>query len=179
MVLAIIAIITILYSFPFLPFKHKKRLKDFGLIKIIVLAYIWTLITVWFPTVTLMEITKGFEVVFLQRFVFIFILCMAFDIRDIKSDSGENIHTVPVFLGEKRSYVLVNILLLIFLILSFLHFRITHHFMQFNAMVLSALGTYFVIDHAKRLRSDLYYLAVVDGMMMLQPILVMVGSMKI
>lgn len=179
MVLAIIAIITILYSFPFLPFKHKKRLKDFGLIKIIVLAYIWTLITVWFPTVTLMEITKGFEVVFLQRFVFIFILCMAFDIRDIKSDSGENIHTVPVFLGEKRSYVLVNILLLVFLILSFLHFRITHHFMQFNAMVLSALGTYFVIDHAKRLRSDLYYLAVVDGMMMLQPILVMVGSMKI
>lgn len=179
MVLAIIAVITILYSFPFLPFKYKKRLKDFGLLKILVLAYVWTLITVWFPTVTLTEITKGFQVVFIQRFVFIFILCLAFDIRDMNSDTRENIHTVPIAIGRKRSYQLVILLLILFLVISFFHFRLTRHFMQFNAMILSALATYFAVDYSKRLKTDLYYLAVIDGMMLLQPILVIVGSMKI
>ena len=179
MVLGIVAAVTILYSFPFLPFKHMKRLKDFGLIKILTLAYVWALITVWFPAVTLTEVTVDFKWVFAQRFIFIFILCLAFDIRDIHSDQNENIHTVPVSIGEKRSYQLVNLLLVIFLIVSVFVFRETHHFMQFNAMIISALATYFVIDFSKRMPTDLYYLAAVDGMMLLQPILVMTGSMNL
>lgn len=178
LVLAIVAAITILYSFPFLPFKNKKRLKDFGLLKILVLAYVWTLITVWFPAITLTEITKGFEVVFLQRFVFIFILCLAFDIRDIQSDTRENIHTVPVSLGEKKSYLLATVLLVVFLGISFYHFRITQHFMQFNAMLLSALATWFILEISKKQKSDLFFLAAVDGMMLLQPLLVAIGAIR-
>ncbi len=179
LVLGIIAVITILYSFPFLPFKYKKRLKDFGLIKILTLSYVWTLITVWFPMITLTTVTKNFELVFMQRFIFIFILCLAFDIRDVDSDKRERIHTLPVSIGRKWSYWLANVLLLLFVGLSFWQFKITGKLMQFNAMVASALVTYFVIDYSRKRNTDLFYLAVVDGMMMLQPILVAIGSIRI
>ncbi len=178
-VLGIIAIITILYSFPFLPFKHKKRLKDFGLLKIVTLSYVWTLITVWFPMITLTKVTKNFELVFVQRFVFIFILCLAFDIRDVVSDRKEGIHTVPVSIGRKWSYWLVNVLLVLYVGISFWQFRSTGRFMHFNAMVASVLVTYFVIDYSKKNHTDLFYLAAVDGMMMLQPILVALCSIRI
>lgn len=178
MVLAIIAVITILYSLPILPFKKKKRLKDFGLLKILILSYVWALITVWFPVVSLTRITHDFQLIFLQRFVFMFALCLAFDIRDVLSDGKNGIHTLPVSLGIKKSYLIINGSLVLFLVLSILHFRASHQFMQLNAMILSALATYFIIEYAKNKNSDMLYLACVDGMMLLQAILVAVGSLR-
>lgn len=176
MVLAIIAVITILYSFPLLPFKKKKRLKDFGLLKILTLSYVWTLITVWFPAVTMTGITTGVRLVFLQRFMFMFALCLAFDIRDIDSDSRSGIRTIPVALGKRNSYVIIYASLLLFLVFSLLHFRYSLHFMQFNAMIVSALATYFVVEYARTRNSDLVYLFCVDGMMLLQAILILVTA---
>jgi hypothetical protein len=43
-------------------------------------------------------------------------------------------------------------------------------------MIISALATYFVIEYAKNKNSDMLYLASVDGMMLLQAILIAVGS---
>lgn len=178
MVLGIIALITLLYSFPLLPFKKKKRLKDFGLLKILTLSYVWTLITVWFPVVTLTRITPGFELVFAQRFVFMFVLCLAFDIRDMASDGRHGIRTVPVTIGSRRSYLLMYAGLVLFLALSIFHFRYTGKFMMFNGMLVSALATYFTIEFAKVRSSDLFYLACVDGMMLLQALLVFIGSIS-
>lgn len=177
MVLGIIAAITVLYSFPFLPFRKKKRLKDFGLLKILTLTYVWTLITVWFPVVNLTAITADFRLVFMQRFAFMFALCLAFDIRDMASDSKKGIQTLPVALGIRWSYLIIYATLVIFLVLSILHFRHTHQFMQLNAMILSALATFFMVEQAKNNHTDLFYLAAIDGMMLLQALLVMAGTL--
>lgn len=178
-VLGIIAAITILYSFPFLPFKRKKRLKDFGLLKIFTLSYVWTLITVWFPVITLTKVTSDFQLIFIQRFVFMFVLCLAFDIRDMESDGKGSIRTLPVTLGKKKSYQIIIFSLVVFLIISLMHFRITLHFMQLNGMILSALATYFTIEYAKTKNTDMIYLAGVDGMMLLQAVLIGIGSIGI
>lgn len=177
MVLGIVAAITILYSFPFLPFGRKKRLKDFGLLKILTLTYVWTLITVWFPVVTLTEITPGFRLVFMQRFAFMFALCLAFDIRDRKEDGRKGIRTLPVALGERWSYIIIYAALFVFVGLSVLQFRHSLRFMQLNAMILSALATFFMVEKAKENNTDLFYLAGIDGMMLLQPLLVMAGAL--
>lgn len=177
MVLGIVAVITILYSFPLLPFKNKKRLKDFGLLKILTITYVWTLITVWFPMVALTRITPDFQLVFMQRFAFMFVLCLAFDVRDMTSDSKKGIRTLPVALGTRWSYIIMYAGLVIFLILSILHFRHTHQFMQLNGMIISALATFFMIEHAKKNNSDMFYLSGLDGMMLLQPLLVIAGTL--
>jgi hypothetical protein len=72
-VVAVLCIIATLYSFPVLPLK-KKRLKEFGLLKIIILSLEWALVTVWLPLAQENLFTTTTWLIFLRRFIFIFIL---------------------------------------------------------------------------------------------------------
>ena len=114
--------IAFLYSFPFLPFTNKKRIKDFGLLKIITLALLWTLVTVWFPVDEINFTGLSFQLIFVRRFIFLFILCLLFDIRDTEVDRKDNIATLSVKLGIKRSYLLCYLLLIFFTIFSIIQF---------------------------------------------------------
>src|SRR6185437_12937670 len=109
--------------FPVIPFGKKKRIKDYGVLKIITLSLLWTLVTVWFPVNSMNVETKLFLFVFVKRFVFMFILCLLFDMRDIEIDNNENIHTTAVVLGRKKSYFLAYVLLVIFIGLSIVQYQ--------------------------------------------------------
>lgn len=176
LVLGVIVIITTLYSFPFLPFKNKRRLKDFGLLKILTLSYVWVLITVWFPVVTRMKVTPDFMSVFLERFLLLFVLCLAFDIRDMDADRHDGIRTIPVACGTRKSYQLLRLGLVLMVATAIWRMFQTHDFMQFNAIVLSAIATYFMVEHSRRHNSDMVYLLGIDGMMLLQALLVAAAS---
>jgi 4-hydroxybenzoate polyprenyltransferase len=174
--LLIFGAIAFLYSFPFLPFKQKKRIKDFGLLKIITLALLWTLVTVWFPVAEANFLGFSFQLIFIRRFIFIFILCLLFDIRDTEVDRKQNIATLSVKLGEKRSYILCYILLIVFIILSIIQYTYFRNGIELIAMLLSAAATIITIEFSKKNNSDVVYLACIDGMMLLQALLVIIGS---
>lgn len=176
MMLLIFGAISFLYSFPFLPFKQKKRIKDFGLLKIITLALLWTLVTVWFPVSEANFLGFSFQLIFIRRFIFIFILCLLFDIRDTEVDRRENIATLSVKLGEKRSYILCYLLLVVFIALSIIQYSYFRNGTELIAMLLSAAATIITIEFSKRNNSDVVYLACIDGMMLLQALLVITGS---
>ncbi|HVB04586.1 MAG TPA: UbiA family prenyltransferase [Chitinophagaceae bacterium] len=176
--LGIIAAITVLYSFPVLPFRKKRRLRDFGLLKILVLSLVWTLITVWFPVIREGSINFAFLIVFATRFLFIFTLCLAFDIRDARIDAAQGTNTIPVALGERMSYRIILVTLLGFAGLCVWLFKINLQFMQFNAMIISATATYFIIEYSRRNHSDMVYLAGIDGMLFLQAMLVLISGLK-
>ena len=174
-ILLMLALFASLYSFPILPFK-KKRLKEYGLVKISVLALEWTLVTVWFPADQSGVDPTSYWLVFLRRFIFMYALCLLFDIRDRAADTVAGIDTVPVRLGVKRSYQLVDLLLLFFLALSVWQLVHTGQFAFFNAMLLSALLTKWMMEYSKKINNDYVYLAGVDGMMLLQATLVILGN---
>ena len=67
-ILAILATVAFLYSFPVIPFFKKKRIKDYGFLKIITLALLWTLVTVWFPVNNFLFEKNIFVFVFFKRF---------------------------------------------------------------------------------------------------------------
>ena len=168
--------VSFLYSFPFLPFTNKKRIKDFGLLKIITLSLLWTLVTVWFPLDEVKFSGLSFQLIFVRRFVFIFLLCLLFDIRDIEVDRRENIATLSVQLGIKKSYTLCYVLLIIFAVLSIIQFIYLPDAPQLIAMLVSAAATWMVIEFSKKNKSDVFYLACVDGMMLLQALLVIFAA---
>ena len=168
--------ISFLYSFPFLPFTNKKRIKDFGLLKIITLSLLWTLVTVWFPVDEVNLSGFSFQLIFVRRFIFIFVLCLLFDIRDIAVDRIENIATLSVQLGIKRSYALCYLLLVMFAVLSIIQFIYLPDAPQLIAMLISAVATWITIDYSKKHNSDVFYLACVDGVMLLQAALVIFVS---
>jgi len=170
--------IAFLYSFPFLPFGKKKRIKDYGFLKIITLSLLWTLVTVWFPVNNMDVATPVFILVFIKRFIFMFILCLLFDVRDMEIDSNERINTMAVFLGKKKSYYLAYFSLIAFIGLSFAQYQFFPQSAFLPAMLLSAVATFITIELTKKSNSDFVYLAGIDGMMLLQAVLVYVFSLK-
>lgn len=178
-ILALLGCIAILYSFPFLPFGEKRRIKDYGFLKIITLALLWTLVTVWFPANRWQTDPGLFTLVLAKRFVFMFVLCLMFDVRDIEIDSKEHINTLAVILGKKKSYLLSYILLLLFVALSFLQYYYLPQMNFLIAMIVSAIATWITIEITKKNNSDFIYLAGIDGMMLLQALLVYLFSFKL
>lgn len=167
-----IGIISAMYSLPVLPFRKRKRIKDFGLLKIITLSLVWTLVTVWFPVIHLQKISLAFWLVFFRRMIFLFVLCLAFDIRDVPVDAREGIRTLPVSIGVKNAYLLIYLLLILFVGLSVWHMFASPEPLMLAAMIISAMATYWIIDYARMHRHDMVYLLGVDGMMILQALLV-------
>lgn len=179
LILLFLGLIAFLYSFPFLPFGKKKRIKDYGFMKIITLALLWTLVTVWFPVNTMHFDPVLFAFVFVKRFVFMFILCLLFDVRDMEIDETEKINTMAVSLGRKKSYQLSYTLLVVFSLLSIAQYLYLPQAGFLIAMLLSAILTYVTILLTKRTNSDFIYLAGIDGMMIVQALLVYVFSLKL
>jgi 1,4-dihydroxy-2-naphthoate octaprenyltransferase len=146
------------------------------LLKIVTLALLWTLVTVWFPIDEANFSGLSFQLIFLRRFIFMFILCLLFDIRDTEVDRKESIATLSVKLGVKRSYILCYLLLMIFIALSIIHFIYLPDSIQLIAMLVSAAATVIAIEFSKKNNSDVIYLACIDGMMLLQALLVIFTS---
>jgi 4-hydroxybenzoate polyprenyltransferase len=179
MILGIMGVVAFLYSFPVLPLGKKKRIKDYGFIKIITLALLWTLVTVWFPVVNYSFEKSLFAFIFFERFIFMFILCLLFDIRDIEIDMQENIRTVAVILGKKRSYGLAYTMIIAFVIVCFLGFLYTGDKSILTVMLISAAITFLMVLYTKKSGSDFIYLAGIDGMMLLQALLVYLIGIKL
>lgn len=174
-IVGILGALTVLYTFPFLPFPGKRRLKDFGLLKITVLTLTWTIITVWLPVAE-----SGWDLsiwlIFIRRFLFMGALCLAFDIRDAQFDGKAGIGTIPVAIGLKKSYRIIYLLLALFVAISVYQLSADGNIYIFNAMMLSAIATFILVEKSKSDRSDLLYLGGIDGMMLLQAILVAAGT---
>lgn len=179
LILGVLGCISVLYSFPFLPFGKKKRIKDYGYIKIITLSLLWTLVTVWLPVSNLVVNPALFVFVFVKRFVFMFILCLLFDVRDIEIDDKENIKTLAVMLGKKKSYSLSYFLLILFVALSVIQYFFYPQMVFLLAMLVSSVITWVIIELTKKTNSDFIYLAGVDGMMLVQAVLVYLFSLNL
>jgi 4-hydroxybenzoate polyprenyltransferase len=178
-ILFVLGCISFLYSFPFLPFAKKRRIKDYGFLKIITLSLLWTLVTVWFPVSGHAYDHILFVFVFAKRLVFMFILCLLFDMRDIEVDKSENIKTLGVVLGLKKSYLLSYILLVVFLLLCLWQYFYLPQMQFLLPMVISAIATFITIEITRKSNSDFVYLAGIDGMMLLQAILVYLFTLKL
>ncbi|MAU71874.1 MAG: hypothetical protein CML04_07235 [Pseudozobellia sp.] len=102
--LIVFLIFTALYALPVLP--HSKKLRSWGGLKIFVVALVWAGTTVILPALTESYINwwdVGIET--LRRFLFVFILMVPFEIRDLIYDSPE-LRTLPQRYGVARTKVL-------------------------------------------------------------------------
>jgi 4-hydroxybenzoate polyprenyltransferase len=120
-----------------------------------------------------------FWLVFVKRFIFMFVLCLLFDLRDLEIDREEKINTLPVKLGKSVCYKLSYVLLGAFVILSVVQYIYLPQLPFLAAMVVSSVVTFWVIEKTKANNSDVIYLAGIDGMMLLQAMLVYAFSLKL
>jgi len=169
----VLGVLSFAYSLPMLPFKDKRRIRDFGWIKILVLTSVWTIVTSMLPMLYWDKSLYDYPFEIVMRFAFMFTLCVAFDIRDMQTDLEADIFTIPNLIGIKNSYRLMNASIVLFSILSIIQYFRYQSVSRLIADLLTALITKLVIDYTRKYPSDKAYLGLVDGMMLLYGILVL------
>ncbi|WP_271765379.1 UbiA prenyltransferase family protein [Aquimarina algiphila] len=108
--------LTVLYIVPVFP--NKKNLRNVAGVKIFIIGLIWAGTTVMVPVV----FAKGsfnldFWIEMVQRFLFIIVMMLPFEIRDLQYDEA-TLETVPQKIGITRTKVFGSILLVVFLLLT-------------------------------------------------------------
>lgn len=131
-------ILTILYAVPFLS-GLAKNLRQISYLKIIIVAFVWAGFTVLLPLVDAeVSVDVNTIIIFLQRFLFVVVLILPFDIRDVKYDAI-SLQTIPKKIGVNQTKRLGLLLLILSLILEYLFpssSRLNTPFMLFFFLVI-------------------------------------------
>ena len=167
-----------LYYIPSVFPKIKNSIRSYGILKSISIAWVWTITCSVFPVwmssdLLLIYFNNLFWFHFIQLFIFILILAVLFDIKDINRDQLEEIETLALKIGKDRIIkYLIAPLLFIFvssLILdwSFLHepisFLVLHLLLILLILLVSKLVT--------NLQSIFLNVLLIDGLMIIKVIL--------
>ena len=177
-----LALITLAYSVPVLKVKgKKKRLREIFLVKITTLALVWSFTTVTLPMIDngIDLFTKSSVALFIQRFLFMFAICIPFEIRDMEQEKKWSNTTLPIYIGVKGSKLIGLLSLLIFIILVYLQFGKSLDEMNNNfalPLYCSAVAASLLIIFSSQHRSKYYCRIFVDGTMQLQFILLLLFS---
>ena len=116
LVLIPFALATLFYVFPI----KKYSLRKVAGLKLFLIAFSWAGITVLFPLVqNYIQLRTEDWLSFFQRFLFIIVITIPFDIRDITYDIS-NLKTLPQQIGSYKSKILGTVLLLFFVVLELL-----------------------------------------------------------
>lgn len=166
----VLAMVSLWYSLPWLP--PGWQLKQQGVLKPFILAAVWTMVTVWLPAHDADPMLL--YLVMARRFVFILTLCLAFDVRDQQKDTVQNIRTIPVRWGSGLTYRLMDALLILFVIFAIGVEWKLHRYDVLLTLCFSALLTKLSLQATQKYTSEVYYLGVIDGMMIVQASLVWV-----
>ncbi len=116
-------VITFLYAVPFLPKRFfldkQQNLRSIGGLKIYLIALVWSGVTVFLPIIN-NDFYINWDVILtgIQRYVFIIVLMLPFEIRDLQYDSLK-LSTIPQKIGVKPTKIIGVLLLVVFLFLEF------------------------------------------------------------
>lgn len=121
--LLFLGLITFFYAIPFLPkslfIDGSKNLRAISGLKIYVIAFVWCVVTVVIPLINEgMDIDHDAILTTIQRFLYVLIVMLPFEIRDMQYDSLK-LSTIPQQIGVKQTKIIGVILLFIFFLLEF------------------------------------------------------------
>lgn len=121
--IAIFGVITFLYAIPFIPknlyLDNQQNLRDVSGLKVYIIALVWTGVTVFLPLINnSIECNADVFITAFQRFVFVVVLMLPFEIRDLKYDNLK-LATIPQKIGVKHTKIIGILLLFLFFFAEF------------------------------------------------------------
>jgi hypothetical protein len=163
----------VLSLFYFIPFI---KLRKSPWLKLLTLVTVWTFVTAVTPL--LLSNTPFFTssniLHIFVRFCFMIAICIPFDIRDLKIDQLDSTFTIPQLLGENRAKWLAFSCMILYSFLIVLeYFCNTINLNVFMALLISAVINAVLVLMSTSKRSEYFYVAGIDGTMILQGVLLM------
>lgn len=173
------AVFTFLYSAPKIPHPLFQQLKKIAVGKTIFLAMAWMHITTMLPVIISTNNTGiFFETFAVNRFFFLYAICILFDYRDRHYDQTEGIRSMVTNLPESG----VNLLFWgsIFITCTSQAYLYYLHLPGFTTLLfyIPVLLLCLLYSSSKKSTSDYRYYFVLDGLMMLSGLLLLIFSFK-
>jgi hypothetical protein len=155
------------------------NIRQIGWLKPFIIGFTWaglvTIYPVLFFNIMQMrdyEFTSVGTLLFLKNFMFITVLCIMFDIKDYASDCFFSLKTFVVSYGLKKTIFQILLPLSVIGLITFIGYAVTHHFhvMRIVFNVLPFILLFIVGYSLRKRRTLLYYLTIVDGLMLAKAI---------
>ena len=160
--LIIFALISLWYVVPFLG--NGKRLRDYPLIKIFLIALVWAAISciIIFPQIDISIFQKA--LIYLERFLIVFAITVPFDIRDMEYDKAKGLKTLPLILGKLQSIKLAVLSVVAALgIVLYLYQSNVYNTRSLVALTIAYTLVIIMIIYSKDKESDYYYTGMLDS----------------
>jgi len=174
LLLVFLSVISIGYSLPLFTVGDQKfGLRNIPGLKSLMITVVWTMACVLLPifeaenkhlAVTSLRDTA---ILLSKRFLFVFALTIPFDIRDLFNDRTMGLKTIPVIIGEKRSYLFCQVLLIGYIILLFT-FNNNGFNRDFFSLTLTVILMGWLIFKSEWEKDEYYYFLYMDGVLILQ-----------
>lgn len=168
---AVLIVIPYPFSFPF-----RKPLREIPYIKIFLISLSWALITSTLPAIYAGH--AFFEPVtvklFVSRFLLIFAITVPFDIRDMGRDRMSGIQTLPLALGAGKSKSLA---LCALAAAAYIEWNLLPVKQAAALTAASAVAAFLILISSER-RNELFFLGLVDGVMVLRFLLLLLVALN-
>lgn len=174
-----VPIIAALYYGINLPIITTKNLRQLGWLKPFVIGFVWAAIVTVYPVIynniinkTTYHITLLSILLFIKNFMFVTVLCIMFDIKDYAADHNQQLKTFVVSVGLRKTIFYIIIPLSIIGLSTFIIFATSRQFPLLRILIntLPFLLLIIVAYSLQRRKSILYYLAIIDGLLLLKSI---------
>jgi 4-hydroxybenzoate polyprenyltransferase len=176
--------VAVLYYGSLTPGSSSHNLRNQGWIKPFVIGFVWAGPVTLYP-VLFQSIEKGIAyepglvgfLLFIKNFMFITMLCIMFDIKDYAADHNHNLKTFVVQLGLRKTIFYILIPLSALGLGTFIMYAMLRHFPLLRILV-NTIPFILLITVAysmHRRKSILYYLAIIDGLMLAKAVCGTIG----
>lgn len=164
-----------LYTVPLIPAGITRFARKAGVLKTIILSFTWAYTTVILPLQKhLLGLNRAEIFLFGQRFLFMLILCIIFDTRDIAVDKIRGLHSLATDISAQALKVVITVIFIILFISSFLFREIT--FLQSVLLQVSTMALLIVYFLSTKKQGYFFYYFLVDGMMLFSALLTFLAS---
>jgi len=166
------------YYLPTIVSNKKNIIRTSGYLKSISIAWVWAIATCVIPVwlsgkFNLIVATIPFWFHLIQLFIFIFVLAVLFDIKDINRDQQELVNTIAVKMGKDkiRTRIILPILILSS-ILALIEIQfLNESFFNILPQLLLLVLVYWVSKLIMGVQSIFYNILLIDGLMVIKVIL--------
>ncbi|GAC1531917.1 MAG: hypothetical protein NVS3B15_11720 [Sediminibacterium sp.] len=187
--IGIFPIVAALYYGSAAPLNFTHSLRHNGWLKPFVIGFVWAGAVTVYP-VLFKSIESGTPylpgwinlLLFIKNFMYITMLCILFDIKDYAADHNHQLKTFVVRVGLRKTLFYIIIPLSIIGLGTFLSYTImiSHYpFLRIAINTIPFLLLIIVTHSMHRRKSILYYLAVIDGLMLAKAICGILGVILI
>ncbi len=170
-------LLTLLYSVPLWPVKALAFTRKAGFLKTVLLAFTWAYVTVIIP-VRESVFTESLSVILLfsARFLFMLMLCIIFDSRDIQVDKIHSLRSLATDVSNNTLRIIMAIVFSLYLICGLFLRYYFDNTPQVIAFLITGIITLMVYLMSLRKRGYFFYYFLVDGLMLFSALATFVAT---